>query len=310
MNKKVLVLDGGLSTERAVSKNSGASITKALKKSGFIVEEFDFQGKLEKVIEQFNPDVVFIALHGRYGEDGTVQGMLELLGVPYTGSGVAASAVCMDKLITKRLFNSIGVQTPEYFSLSKGEIIPFSVARERLKSDRVVIKPVDQGSTIGITIAKTSDEYIHGIKEAFSLSDRVIVEAFISGIEITVSVIGNGDSIRVLPIIEIVPENDFYDYESKYTPGMSHHIIPARISKKSYEIAQKLSAFIYKEFNVRHFGRIDFMVDKKGEVYALEVNTIPGFTETSLLPDAARAAGISFEELVTSIVQFALARAR
>ena len=310
MNKRVLVLDGGLSTEREVSKNSGASIAKALKKSGFTVEEFDFQGKLEKVIEHFNPDVVFIALHGKYGEDGTVQGMLELLGVPYTGSGVATSAVCMDKLITKRLFNAIGVQTPEYFSLSKGEIIPFSDAKDKLKSEKVVIKPVDQGSTIGITIAKTDDEYLNGIKEAFTLSDRVIVEAFISGSEITASVIGNGDSVRVLPIIEIVPENDFYDYESKYTPGMSHHIIPARISKESYETAKKLSAFIYKELNVRDFGRIDFMVDKKGEVYALEVNTIPGFTETSLLPDAARAAGISFEELVASIVQFALARNR
>ncbi len=310
MNERVLVLDGGLSTEREVSKNSGSSIAKALRKSDFIVEEFDFQGKLEKIIDRFNPDVAFIALHGKYGEDGTVQGMLELLGIPYTGSGVAASAVCMDKLITKRLFNSIGVQTPEYFSLRKGEIVSFSDTKERLKSDRVVIKPVDQGSTIGITIVKTSDEYMHGIKKAFSLSDRVIVETFIPGIEITVSVIGNSDSIRVLPIIEIVPENDFYDYESKYTPGMSHHIIPARISKKSYEMAEKLSEFIYKEFNVRDFGRIDFIVDKDGTVYALEVNTIPGFTKTSLLPDAARAAGISFEDLVASIVQFALARAR
>jgi len=308
MSKKVLVLDGGLSTEREVSKNSGASIVKALKKSGFIVEEFDFQGKLESIIGQFNPDVVFIALHGKYGEDGTVQGMLELLGIPYTGSGVAASAVCMDKLITKRLFNSIGVQTPEYFPLIKGEFVSFNDAKNRLKSEKVVIKPVDQGSTIGITIAKTDDEYINGIEDAFSLSDRLIVESFVSGTEITVSVIGNGDSIRVLPVIEIVPENDFYDYESKYTPGMSHHIIPARINKKSYETAQELSAFIYKEIGVRDFGRIDFMVDKKGEVYALEVNTIPGFTETSLLPDAARAAGISFEELVASIVQFALAR--
>ncbi len=310
MNRKVLVLDGGLSTEREVSKSSGSSIVKALKKSGFVVREFDFQGKLEKIVAQFNPDVVFIALHGKYGEDGTVQGVLELLGVPYTGSGVTASAVCMNKLITKRLFNSIGVKTPDYFSLKKGEVSSFDDARKKLKTERVVIKPVDQGSTIGITIAKTSAEYLRGVNEAFALSDRIIVESFVSGTEITVSVIGNGNSARVLPIIEIIPEKDFYDYESKYTPGMSHHIIPARISRKSYETAEKLSTLIYKEFNVRDFGRIDFIVDKQGEVYALEVNTIPGFTKTSLLPDAARAAGVSFEELVTSIVQFALARAK
>jgi len=310
MNEKVLVLDGGLSTEREVSRNSGSSITKALQKSGFLVKEFDFQGKLEKIIGQFRPDVVFIALHGKYGEDGTVQGMLELLGVPYTGSGVTASAVCMDKLLTKRLFSSMNVKTPDYFSMRKGDFVSFDDAKKRLKSDKVVIKPVDQGSTIGITIAKTSSEYVRGVDKAFALSDRVIIETFIPGTEITVSVIGNGSSIRVFPIIEIVPENEFYDYESKYTPGMSHHIIPARINKKSYETAEKLSAFIYREFNVRDFGRIDFIVDKDGEVYALEVNTIPGFTETSLLPDAARAAGISFEKLVASIVQFALARAK
>ncbi len=302
MSGKILVIYGGLSSEREVSIRSGKAIAEGLKEAGFIVQEFDFKGKLEDVTEKFHPDAVFIALHGKFGEDGSVQGALELLGIPYTGSGIMASAVCMDKLITKRLFESLHIKSADFVVLRKGEQISFNESLQKLNTDKVVIKPVDQGSTIGITITDNKEEFNKGIHYAFSLSDTLIIEKFISGKEITVSVIGNNDSIKILPIIEIVPEHSFYDFESKYVPGMSHHIIPAHISEKSYKKAEKMSYKIYREFDLRDFARIDFIVNNEGEVFALEVNTIPGFTKTSLLPDAAKAAGISFSALTELIV--------
>ncbi len=313
MSEKVLVLYGGMSSERTVSQRSGKAIANGLKKAGFTVKEFDFKGRMENVIDQFMPDVVFIALHGKFGEDGTVQGALELLGVPYTGSGVLASSVCMDKFFTKMIFKEMGIPTPNFLSFEKNNLsgIPdFSDILKLLNARKVVIKPVDQGSTIGITIASTEEKFKEGINVAFSFSNRIIIEKFIEGKEITVSVIGNGESLNVLPIIEIVPENEFYDFESKYTPGMSHHIIPARISKESYSEAERIVFQIYNAFKLRDFARIDFIVSDSGDVFALEINTIPGFTETSLLPDAAKAAGIDFPNLVKFIVNEAIKRAK
>ncbi len=308
MREKILVLDGGISTERAISKKSGRAIYNALIKSGFDALEFDFKGKLEKIIEEFQPDAVFIALHGKFGEDGTVQGMLELMGLPYTGSGVLTSSVCMDKLMTKRVFNAIGVKTPEYIAVKRGEIISFEEVSDVLNTEKVVIKPVDQGSTIGITITDSAEEFKNGLKKAFALSEKVLIEQFIKGKEITVSIIGNGNQIKVLPIIEIIPAHEYYDFESKYVPGMSKHLIPANITNDLYNEAEAISVRVYEELGVRDFGRIDLIISEKGEVYTLEVNTIPGFTETSLLPDAARSAGISFEELVSKITEFAIDR--
>ncbi len=308
MSKKILVLDGGLSTEREVSKKSGRAIYNALVKKGFDALEFDFRGKLEEIVSEFKPDAVFIALHGKFGEDGTVQGMLELLDIPYTGSGVLASAVCMDKLTTKRLFNALEINTPRYIHLKKGEVLEFGEALKVLQSDKVVIKPADQGSTIGITITDDREEFEKGLKDAFELSETVLIEEFVKGKEITVSIIGNEEKIEVLPVIEIIPAHKFYDFESKYTPGMSKHLIPANISSSAYKEAENLSIKAYSGLNVRDFGRIDLIVSEQGEVYALEVNTIPGFTETSLLPDAAKSAGISFEDLVEKIIGFALSR--
>ncbi len=308
MREKILVLDGGISTERAISKKSGRAIYNALIKSGFDALEFDFKGKLEKIIEEFQPDAVFIALHGKFGEDGTVQGMLELMGLPYTGSGVLTSSVCMDKLMTKRVFNAIGVKTPKYIAVRRGEIISFEEVSDVLNTEKVVIKPVDQGSTIGITITDSAKEFKNGLKKAFALSEKVLIEQFIKGKEITVSIMGNGNQIKVLPIIEIIPAHEYYDFESKYVPGMSKHLIPANITNDLYNEAEAISVRVYEELGVRDFGRIDLIISEKGEVYTLEVNTIPGFTETSLLPDAARSAGISFEELVSKITEFAIDR--
>ena len=307
MNEKVLVLYGGLSKEREVSIRSGRAVAASLRRNGFIVKEFDFKGKIETVLESFSPDVVFIALHGKYGEDGTVQGALEIAGVPYTGSGVLASAVCMNKFITKKLFNSLDIETAEFLPFHKGEKLSYKEVTRYLKSNKIVIKPVDQGSTIGISIVDNEDDFKKGIKEAFALSDDIIVEQFINGKEITITVIGNNNNVIALPTIEIVPENDFYDYESKYVPGMSHHIIPARISRVTDEKAKKNALLIYKNFGLRDFARIDFIVSN-GIPFALEVNTIPGFTETSLVPDAARAYGMTFDNLTAFIVNEALKR--
>jgi D-alanine-D-alanine ligase len=310
MKEKILVMYGGLSSERAVSQKSGKAIAKGLVKSGFTVREFDFKGKIENIIEEFRPDLVFIALHGKFGEDGTVQGALELLGIPYTGSGVLASALCMDKLTTKRMFEVIDVNTPAYLHFRKGDPVRFDFVTEELHTEKVVIKPVDQGSTIGISIVNNEQDFKNGLNLAFSLSTDIIIEKFISGKEITVSIIGNGNEIRVLPIIEIVSEKSFYDFESKYTPGMSHHIIPARIPEKSYKTAEGMAYKIYREMGLRDFARIDFIVDSSGKVFALEANTVPGFTETSLLPDAAKAANIEFSELVSFIAEEAISRSK
>jgi len=309
MNKKVLVLYGGLSKEREVSIRSGESIATSLKRNGFVVKEFDFKGKIEKVLQNFSPDVVFIALHGKYGEDGTVQGALEIAGIPYTGSDVLASAICMNKLITKRLFVSMGIDTANYLSFHKGKKISYKMVREHLKSNKLVIKPVDQGSTIGVSIVDTEVKFKNGVEDAFSLSKDIIIEKFLNGKEITVTVIGNGKNITALPTIEIVPENEFYDYKSKYIPGMSHHIIPARVTRDADEKAKRNAVLIYKNFGLRDFARIDFIVSN-GIPFALEANTIPGFTKTSLVPDAAKAYGMTFDELTTFIVREALERGK
>lgn len=307
MSTKVLVLYGGLSTEREISIKSGKAVAEALQRKGYEVIEHDFKNSIEEVINKYRPDVVFIALHGKYGEDGTVQGALELLNVPYTGSGVFASALCMNKLFSKFMFREIEVKTPSFTYFNRDNVLSYSYVAELLGSKSLVIKPVDQGSTIGVTIAKNEEDYNKGLIEAFELSDVVIVEEYIKGTEITVALIGNYPDIHVLPIIEIVPAHEFYDFASKYTPSMSKHIIPARISSYTRNLAEEYAKRIYKEFSLRDFARID-MIANDSDVYVLEVNTIPGFTETSLVPDAAKAENISFEDLVDFIVQEALQR--
>lgn len=307
MKKKVLVLYGGLSEEREISIKSGKAVSKALEKKGFTVLEYDFKGKLEEILTTFSPDIVFIALHGKFGEDGTVQGALEISGVPYTGSDVLTSSVCMNKLFTKLLLQSINITIPKYISVKRGDRIPYDNACEFLKSKRVVVKPNDQGSTVGLSIVSNEQEYLLALEKAFKLSSIVLLEEYLKGTEITVSVIGNCPNYKILPIIEIIPAHEYYDYESKYIPGMSIHKIPASISKNAENKAIEFANVIAKTFNLRDFARIDMIV-KDETPYVLEINTIPGFTETSLVPDAAKAVGISFEDLVEFIIKEALKR--
>ncbi|MGE5389837.1 MAG: D-alanine--D-alanine ligase [Deltaproteobacteria bacterium] len=306
--KKVLVLMGGLSEEREVSLKSGQGVYDALLEKGYEAVTLDLSRDNLGQIGEIAPDVVFIALHGRYGEDGTVQGLLDILGIPYTGSGVAASAICMDKIITKKLLIYEGYPTADFTILNRST---FKDSQEAVNDllDRyglpVVVKAATQGSSIGTYIIKERDALLDSIKQAFEFCPQVLVERFIDGDLLTVAVLGN-ENPRVLPVIEIVSKNDFYDYESKYTPGMCEHIIPARISKEVNDKVEAIAAGCYMALGCRGTARIDFIVDREGNPFILEVNTIPGMTGMSLVPDAARAVGISYAELVDILVKLAL----
>ncbi|MEN6351288.1 MAG: D-alanine--D-alanine ligase [Syntrophomonas sp.] len=304
--KKVLVLMGGTSEEREVSLRSGKAVADALQERGYQVETLDFNPRVLSEIEKINPDVVFIALHGKNGEDGTVQGYLELLGIPYTGSGVASSAICMNKLLTKKILCYEGLPTTDFEVIYRQDFVLERTANILLERFGLplVIKPPTQGSSVGTSIVREENGINQALELAFKFDDEVLVEKFIAGKELTVAVIGNRLT-TVLPIIEIASENEYYDYESKYTPGMSTHIIPARISEDLREKVEIICDRAYRALGCRGFSRIDFMVDGDDNPYILEVNTIPGMTSTSLIPDAGRAAGISFPELVDNVVKMA-----
>lgn len=306
--EKVLVLMGGTSEERQVSLRSGKAVFRGLEDNGYEVAGLDFNPESLQEIQNVQPDVVFIALHGKKGEDGTVQGLLETMGIPYTGSGVASSAICMDKGLSKKLFQYEGIPTADFIMISKESFDNSESFLEELENKLalpVVIKATNQGSSIGTYIARQRNDIIKMIEAAFEFNDEVIVEKFIDGIELTAAVLGNEEHL-VLPLIEISSENEFYDFESKYTPGMCNHIIPARIEHEAMERVKIISEKTYKAMGCKGFARVDLIIDKKGNPFVLEVNTVPGMTEMSLVPDAAAAAGISFNELLDKIVQLAL----
>ncbi len=305
--KKVLVLMGGTSEEREVSLRSGQAVSQALQEKGYEVESLDFNPRVLGDIEKIKPDVVFIALHGKNGEDGTVQGYLELLGIPYTGSGVAASAIGMDKVLTKKILCYEGLPTAEFEVILRSGFTPETFAADSLIERfglPVVVKPPTQGSSVGTTIVRNKEDLMPAVEKALAFGEEVLIERFIAGTELTVAIIGNDEPL-VLPVIEITAQNEYYDYESKYTPGMSAHIIPARISAEAGKMIEGIARKAYRALKCRGFSRIDFIIDQNGNPYILENNTIPGMTATSLIPDAARAAGISFPELVDKIVKMA-----
>lgn len=305
--KKVLVLMGGTSEEREVSLRSGQAVAEALREKGYQVESLDFNPRVLGDIEKAKPDVVFIALHGKNGEDGTVQGYLELLGIPYTGSGVASSAISMDKILTKKILCYEGLPTAEFEIIHKSSFDRKNFAPGSLIERfglPVVVKPPTQGSSVGTSIVRKEADLLPSIEKALTFGNEVLIERFIAGTELTVAIIGNNEPVA-LPIIEITAQNEYYDYESKYTPGMSTHIIPARIPDEAREMIAGIAQKAYRALKCRGFSRIDFILDRNGNPYILENNTIPGMTATSLIPDAARATGISFPELVDKIVKMA-----
>ena len=304
-SKRVAVLLGGRSAEREVSLNTGAQVAAALSERGFDVVTVDtgLPGFVH-AIESAAADVAFICLHGRFGEDGTIQGLLELLDLPYVGSGVLASAQAINKVTTKHLYAMAGLSTPPFVALRRGA--PYDVAEiTEALGDKTVVKPADEGSSVGMTIV--SDPALLGaaIERAFGFDALVLVERFELGVEVTIGVIGNEEPIA-LPTLEIVPVNDFYDYESKYVPGMSSHIIPARVSEAARLECQRLAVEAHRALGCAGMSRSDTIVTPAGDVFLLETNTIPGMTKTSLLPDAAAAAGIPFPELCERLVALAL----
>jgi D-alanine-D-alanine ligase len=302
---RVAVLMGGRSAEREVSLNSGEQVARALDSAGFDVVTID-SGDDEFVVALAGAQahVVFICLHGRYGEDGTVQGLCELLELPYVGSGVLASALAIDKVMSKHFFTHAGLTTPDYAVLHRHELYDVNALVESL-GEKTVVKPANEGSSVGMTIVHSADELPDAIEKAFGFDRVVLVERFVAGVEVTIAVLGNDDAVA-LPTLEVQPEHEFYDYDSKYVPGMSRHIIPARVSAASRDECQRLAVEAHKTLGCRGISRSDTIVEPDGTVWLLETNTIPGMTATSLVPDAARAAGIEFPELCRMLVEFAL----
>lgn len=248
-------------------------------------------------------DVVFVAMHGSFGEDGTIQGMLELAGIPYTGAGVLASALGMDKPLFRKVVCQKGIPTPKYLVFKKGQDQKIIWKRFKLP---MVIKPSSQGSSVGVSIVHKKKELDNALKKAFSFGPRIIVEEYLRGTEVTCGVLGN-ENLVALPVVEIVPKTEFFSYEAKYDEGKCEEIVPARISKKLTKKVQNLAIRVYKSINCRGFGRVD-MIIRKDIPYVLEINTIPGLTPVSLFPKEAVAAGISYPQLLDRLIELALER--
>lgn len=302
---RVAVFMGGKSSEREVSLSTGRMILDALdpeKYQAFMVDTARFG---TEVLINPRPDIVLIALHGKYGEDGTVQGLLDLMEIPYVGSGVLASALAMDKIMTRKILECEGIPVPKGIAVQHlFDMDSLAKQVEREIGYPAVVKPNRQGSTIGLSIAKSEAELPAAVELAFEHDTDVLIEEFVEGTEITVAVLGN-DELEALPVVEIVPASGFYDYYSKYTPGATEEIVPARIPEKQYKLAQELGLACHKALGCRGMSRTDIII-RGEEVIVLEINTIPGMTPTSLLPTAAKAAGIEFTELLDRLIALAL----
>jgi D-alanine-D-alanine ligase len=300
MSKHVAVLMGGWSAEREVSLRSGRACADALERRGYRVTRIDVGRDIAAVLGTVKPDVALNVLHGRPGEDGTLQGMLEILGIPYSHSGVMASAVAMQKDIAKELLRAADVPVPEGLVASR-----FEVAKTHLLQPPYVIKPVAEGSSVGVFIVQ--EDHAHPPQELtrpdWAYGDRVIVEKFIPGKELTCAVMGD----EALGVIEIVPTVRFYDYEAKYAPGGSKHVLPAPVSLIVYQLTRRLAVAAHRALGCRGVSRADFRYDDRiegsGGLICLEVNTQPGMTETSLVPELAAHAGVTFDELVRWMVE-------
>ena len=302
---KVAVLRGGKSGEREVSLASGEAVADALRNIGFQVTVLDPAEKEDLVdLVQNDYDVAFVALHGRGGEDGTMQGFLETIGLPYTGSGVYASALAMSKCNAKQCYRAAGLPTLPSVTLSKEEpYLIYDIVGEL--GDHCVIKESKEGSSIGLYIEEGAFAIKEAIEKAFEHDDQVLVEKFCKGRELTVGVIGN-ENPTALPIIEIVPRNEFYDYDAKYSPGGSEHICPAEIDEKIAAEIRSCAEQAHKAIGCRGVSRTDFLLEENGDFWMLETNTLPGMTATSLLPDAASKIGLSYEDLCKKLIELAL----
>lgn len=339
--KRIIVLMGGKTPEHEVSLASGSQVVQYLDRSRFEIlpvviskdgRRWSLKTREEVLLYSSNllkesgsksslsgkktvktgailfpemipqrADLVFITMHGPFGEDGTIQGLLELTGIPYTGSGVLASALKMDKPMFRKIMKAEGIKSPKYLVFTKGG--DQNCIWRKLKPP-VIVKPSSQGSSLGVSLVCQKKQLGSALIKAFSFGQRVIIEEYLKGVEITCGVLGNKDP-RALPPVEIIPKNEFFDYGSKYNPGMSEEICPARISPLMTKKVQDLAVKVFKSIGARGFGRVD-MILVGGQLYVLEINTIPGLTSNSLLPKEAQAAGLSFSQLLEKIVDLAL----
>ena len=326
----IALIFGGTSPEKEVSKNTAKSILKALRELGysvkpinpaygtnqpenedlFFVQEEYVEPSNRNYIEAINSsmfdniDLAYLALHGRWGEDGTIQSLLELRGIKYTGSGILASSLAMNKAMTKVVIQDAGVSTPKWITAEK-RVNDFEKICRQIKDDfgyPCVIKPNDQGSTVGLTICKEESQVADAIKLSLKFSDTALIEEYIPGRELTISILEG----KALPVLEIKPKSGFYDYENKYTAGRSEYICPAELPEDISMPMQEQALTAFNAVGCSTYSRIDFRLTDEGKFYCLEINTLPGMTSLSLVPKAAKAAGISFEELVEKIVKNAL----
>jgi len=332
MNKdiKIVLLLGGISPEREVSKSSGKNVYNALIDLGYQVTLIDpayginQPNKTELFFDSIdyapiskenyikalnlpifeNTDLAFNALHGKYGEDGTIQSLLELKNIKYTGSGVLSSSLTMDKCASKIIFRHFDVSTPNWFIVTKSDFEINSILNKINEEIfyPCVIKPNDQGSTIGLTICYKNEEVENAVKLALNFSSKALIEEFIDGYELTVGVLDK----TVLPPLEIIPKKVYYDYECKYSDGMSEYQVPANFPESVLNELQNQSRIAYDALGCSSYARLDFRVNKEHKIYCLEANTLPGMTSHSLLPKMAKAAGINFNELVETIINYSL----
>lgn len=302
----IALLAGGISSEREISLQSGDQVYEALDKKKFDVIRYDPKTDLNRLVaEAPNIDAALIILHGPYGEDGTVQGLLDLLDIPYQGSGVLGSAIAMNKLVSKQLYERFGLPVPPYIVIQHNNAIDPEKCLKRLGMP-LVVKPVKGGSSVGISIVKSKESLKNAVDEAFTYDDTVLIESYIDGIELTGGVIGN-KNLEALPIIEIIPdkEHEFFDYEAKYTAGITREICPARIDEDLTVKAQTYAKMAHSSLFCKGYSRTD-MILKKREIYIIETNTIPGMTATSLLPLAAGTAGIGFSQLLDRLIELSI----
>lgn len=315
MREKIAVLMGGRSLEREVSLSSGKQVCAALEALGYYVLALDVTSELVATLRSERPDAAYIALHGKYGEDGTIQELLEFLGIPYTGPGVVASALTWDKSVAKHLFSENGIATPPWVTLTAeafkemGAATAIDLMGEAVGGYPVAVKPSRQGSALGMTRCDEPGQVAEALLGALGYDTSAIVERWIEGTELAVSVLGEGDGIEVLPPVEIVPRHGLYDFSARYAEGETDFFAPARVSDEVAARVAKAAAAVHRVTRCRDVSRVDLVVDPDGTPWVLESNTSPGMTETSLLPMAARAAGMTFQDVVSRVVLGALARA-
>ena len=305
----IAVIYGGTSGEREVSLNSGSCCATALESLGFSVTLIDSASSDDlKSLLSNTFDVAFLALHGKGGEDGSIQGFLETLKIPYTGSGILANAIAVNKPHTKQYYAHAGLRVAPSITVGKDDVLDGADLREITETVGIpcVVKPASEGSSLGMTIVHDASELPEAIKTSLAIDDEAMIEKFIEGEELTIGVLGNDDPYA-LPVIQVVPNSDeFYNYHAKYTEGGSTHLCPAPVSSEITQTAQEMAVAAHMILGCKGVSRSDFILDNEGQCWILETNTLPGMTGTSLVPDAARVAGIEFPQLCEKLIKYAL----